>query len=95
MATETITIDGATYTLAPINFSQYEDAIFDSNGDPLRNIKTGSIVAASLANAENASNPEFEKVPAGHVLKLLPVAIKISGLAKEPEGEATAAESLI
>jgi hypothetical protein len=92
MPTETLTIDDKTYTLAPINFDQYESAMFDSEGNLLGRPKTGFFVSASLKNAESDANPAFDKIPAGHVLKLLPVALKLSGLSEASSGEAKTQE---
>jgi hypothetical protein len=92
MATETITLGDATFTLAPINFKQYAEAFFDAERNPIPNPDGGLIVAASLANADSADNPPFEKIRAGDVIKLIPAVLRISGLQKEPAGEAQATE---
>jgi hypothetical protein len=94
MTTEKVTINGTDYLLAPINFDQWEQGLFDSKGESLPRARTGFLVASSLANAETPSNPSFESIPAGHIPKLLRTVIKLSDLEGEKqEGEATAPEN--
>jgi hypothetical protein len=89
MSTEKVTIDGTCYILAPLNFSQYEASLFDSEGKPLMRMNIGLVVSSSLKNAETSENPSFDRIPAGHVLQMLPVVQKISGL-KEKDGQGEA-----
>lgn len=92
MTTETVTISGKTYTLAPINFDQWEQGLFDSKGEMLPRARTGFLVASSLANAQEPSNPKYEAIPAGHISKLLPVVLRLSNLESGDQGEAPATE---
>lgn len=89
--TEKVTINGTDYVLAPINFEQWEEGLFASDGQPLSRAKTGFLVARSLENANEPSNPKYETIPAGHIPKLLPVVLRLSDLETE-EGEAPTTE---
>lgn len=93
MKTEAVTIDNATYVLAPLNFSQYEESMFDSEGHMLERIKVGAAVAASLENAKSEQNAPFKEIPAGHVIQLLKPVLKISGLESSSEGEVVSPET--
>lgn len=92
MKTKSVTIDDTTYVIAPLNFDQYESHFFNEDGSPLARPRIGAAVRDSLANAKGLTNPPYEEIPAGHVLKLAPEIAEASGLEKaEPAGEATAA----
>ena len=58
--TEKVTINGTDYALAPINFEQWEEGLFASDGQPLSRAKTGFLVARSLENANEPSNPNMK-----------------------------------
>jgi len=89
--TETVTISGKTYTLAPLNFDQWEQAFYDSQGNPLRRPRTGFVVQCGLGNA-SADNPDYLSIPAGHILKLLPTVLRLSDLERDDQREAKTAE---
>ncbi len=63
--TQNVTISGTTYTLAPINFEQWEEGLFASDGQPLSRAKTGFLVARSLENAKAPSNPDYASIQPG------------------------------
>jgi len=92
MTTEKVTINGTDYVLSAITFQQWEDAFYDSQGNSLRRPRTAFVVEASLKNANAPENPPSEAIPAGHIMKLLPVVLRISDLERKDEGEAPATE---
>jgi hypothetical protein len=91
MQTKTVNIGDFEYTLAPLDWDQYEETVYDESGIPLKRAKLGLAVKRSLENATKAGavNPEF--VPAGHVLELWKYLLDLSGLKIEAAGEAPAA----
>lgn len=96
MKTKSVTVNDATYVIAPLNFDQYETAFFQEDGSAVERVKMGDIVRDSLENANADSNPPMAEVPAGDVLQLAPMILEFSGLSLlkqpgTPEGEATAA----
>jgi hypothetical protein len=90
MATKQVTIDEATYTIAPLTFSQAEE-IF-SEGANSKQLGR-ALVAASLNNADGGSrtHEDIGKMSFPEVVAIRDAALQLNGLAGSTVGEAKAA----
>lgn len=80
MRTVQFAVEDDTYTIAPLNFSQYEQLFQDG-----KIVSFSEVAKFSLANASVPGNPPFDEIPAGHVIKLFHEILRISGLTQPGE----------